>query len=521
MRLAPSVFVSGTADTTALSATFRAEGFETGRPSRVTFTVLDTIDGRLHVNGLRLVATEAESLTLSLSGPDIAVGNIAADSLPIRAADLPAGPWRESVAAASGERLLLVQATLVATRTVATLRSGSGNLRSLVTVDAKFHLAGRSKALASTVTVHRVAGKGKARRRAEALCTDAGLRAHADALGELLDEADVDLTGISRSPSGLDATTLAIDGFRAVLTDLLVAVEGYWRGAAHSSDPAFVYGLRVATRRSRSVLIEGKTVLPREALSMAAAGMGVLSACTGRARDLDVYLAGWDGYISNLPPESAAALAPVRETLEARRRRAYDDLAVGLASPAVKTFVRDWSKWLRKPVPGRSMTRSPDGHRQLTGFVIERIGQAHLTLLEHGRLITDDSPATQLHDLRRDAKRLRYLLESFGEVLPAKPTRRFVRRLKSLQDNLGAHQDAEVHATRMAELLVGPEATEFSPATLAAADELVRQLEQQCLSARAEFSSRFSEYDSPATQAALALIVTVPTPELKDPASIL
>ena len=187
----------------------------------------------------------------------------------------------------------------------------------------------------------------------------------------------------------------------------------------------------------------------------------------------------------------------------------------------MKTFVRDWSKWLRKPVPARSLTRSPDGHRLLAGFVIERIEQAHLTLVEHGRLITDDSPATQLHDLRRDAKRLRYLLESFGAVLPAKPTRRFVRRLKSLQDNLGVHQDAEVHATQMAELLAGPDAAEFSPETLAAADELVRKLEQQCLRARTEFSSRFSEYDSLATQAALALIVAVPTPELKDPASIL
>ena len=141
--------------------------------------------------------------------------------------------------------------------------------------------------------------------------------------------------------------------------------------------------------------------------------------------------------------------------------------------------------------------------------VAERIERAHLTLLENGRLITDQSPATQLHDLRRDAKRLRYLLECFAGVLPPKATKKFVRRLKSLQDNLGAHQDTEVHGAQLLALLQLPGADDLLDETTAAVGVLVQHLQQRSDAARREFSTRFAEYDSAATHAALMQILAV------------
>lgn len=54
-------------------------------------------------------------------------------------------------------------------------------------------------------------------------------------------------------------------------------------------------------------------------------------------------------------------------------------------------------------------------------------------------------PAEELHELRKDAKKLRYLLECFGSLYSPRPRKEFVQRLKALQDNLGEHQDTEVH----------------------------------------------------------------------------
>lgn len=511
MRLAPTTFAASPAATAELLSSLRDSGFETSDATRVTFTVLDTLDGRLHRNGLRLVATRSGELSLTLTDPAVSHGTVSADALPVRATDLPSGEMREVVVAVTGERLLLAQATVVAARVEASLRRSSGELLSLVTVDEKLHLAGRRKAVAGTATVHRVAGRGKSRRRVEALCLELDMEtALDDVLSTVLDKAGVDLNGVSRSPAAaLEEATTALDGFRAVLTHLFTAVEGNWKGAANSHDPSFVHGLRVAVRRSRSVLLEGKTVLPRDALATANAGLGFLGTSTGPARDLDVYLAEWEGYMSPLAPETITALRPVRELLETRREAAYNELAVGLRSAQMRTFMREWGRWLRKPVTPRSSTRRPDSERELAPFVVECIERAHLTLLENGRLITDDSPATQVHDLRRDAKRLRYLLECFGGLLPPKATKQFVRRLKSLQDNLGEHQDAEVHAHQLAALVQQPDAKRLAGETLAAADLLVQHLEQRCHTARTEFSSRFAEYDSVETQTALARILSV------------
>ena len=511
MRLAPTRFVSSADHAVELLHSLRGAGFQAAEATRVTFTVLDTIDGRLHRNGLRLVATGPGTWSLSLTDAAISRGTVMTDVLPLRASDLPEGALRDVVMAAVGERLLLAQATVVASRIEASRRRPSGVLQSLVTIDENLHLAGRRKAIASTVTVHRVPGRGKLRRRIEALCAEVGLEAlSGDVVTMVVEKAGVDLSGVPRSPAPVfDDSVTALAGFREVLTHLFRAVDGNLKAATDSRDPAFVHGLRVAARRSRSVLTEGKTVVPREALTTATAGLGLLGACTGPARDLDVYLDEWDGYVASFAEETVAALGPVKALLETRRRAAYDDLAIALRSSDMKRFVRDWGKWLRKPVTSRSLSHAPDSHRDLAEFVVERIERAHLTLLENGRLITDDSPAIQVHALRRDAKRLRYLLECFGALLPAKATKQFVRRLKSLQDNLGAHQDADVHATQLAALAQHPDAQHLSETTVAATAVLVRHLQQQCHAARTEFNARFAQYDSPDTHAALIGILVV------------
>ena len=514
MRSAPSVFVSHAGDAAELLSILREAGFSAGSSTRVTFTVLDTIDGRLHRKGMRLVATgtgSTSTMTLELSKVGAAHSSATTDRLPLRASELHSGELCEAIQAVTGERVLLAQTTIVATRTLPTQRDHAGELKALLTVDDRVHLAGRRKSLLSAATVHRVAGQGMFRRRAEALCVEAGfVAASDDVLAMAVRAAGIDLRGVLRSPAdAFDDETTAFDGLRSVLAQLTIEIGAFWQGAADGRDPAFVHGLRVAIRRSRSVLVEGRSVVPRGVFSWADHGLGILGACTGPARDLDVYLAEWPSYTSMLDEETVTALDPVKALLEVRRHVAYGELATAMQLPDTTEFVRDWGRWLHEPVSSRSGRRSSDGVRGLAEFIVERIERAHRTLLENGRQITDASPATQLHDLRRDAKRLRYLLECFSALLPRKATRDFVRRLKSLQDNLGAHQDAEVHAAQTVALVLHHDALEWPGATVAAAGVLAGRMEQQCNAARAEFGARFAEYDSPATQAALMRILIV------------
>ena len=71
-------------------------------------------------------------------------------------------------------------------------------------------------------------------------------------------------------------------------------------------------------------------------------------------------------------------------------------------------------------------------------------------MVKMGKAIDDDSPAEDLHELRKVGKELRYLLEFFVEPLPApRSTKPFIKTLKGLQDQLGRFQDHEVQANAL------------------------------------------------------------------------
>lgn len=120
--------------------------------------------------------------------------------------------------------------------------------------------------------------------------------------------------------------------------------------------------------------------------------------------------------------------------------------------------------------------------------------------MERGRAIEPSSPGEALHELRKDAKKLRYLLECFGSLFAPGARKAFVRRLKALQDNLGEHQDAEVHVAQLREISRHLQAAPGVGAdTLAAIDQLAQHMEIRREAARADFTDRFADYDTKTT----------------------
>ena len=76
-------------------------------------------------------------------------------------------------------------------------------------------------------------------------------------------------------------------------------------------------------------------------------------------------------------------------------------------------------------------------------------------MVKMGTAIDDDSPAEDLHELRKVGKELRYLLEFFASLYPAEVVKPFVKTLKGLQDQLGRFQDREVQADDAARARAG------------------------------------------------------------------
>ena len=290
----------------------------------------------------------------------------------------------------------------------------------------------------------------------------------------------------------------ALDGFRACSATW----PARWPPTGRHDHPdrsEFLHD-RVAVRRTRSVLGNGKKVLPPNILEPARAGFARLGTLTGPARDLDVYLIEWPSYTGPLGTSVVAALEPVRSLLAQRREHAYAALVDALESTEVAGLMTMWVTWLDGP--SLEDLRGVQADERLGRVVAKRIHRAQTELLTRGRMIGPESPAEQVHDLRKDAKRLRYLFECFGSLLADTPRKTFVRQLKALQDNLGEHQDAQVHVSELRAISHQLHEQGTRADTMLAIGQLAERLDQQRAAARAEFTERFEAYDTKETERA-------------------
>lgn len=206
-------------------------------------------------------------------------------------------------------------------------------------------------------------------------------------------------------------------------------------------------------------------------------------------------------YVSGLDTDAAGALDPVVAHIRRQRDDAHATLVQELGSARYREEMAAWRAWLdAPPQAAREAKRSSEA---LGPLVVRRLQRAQQRLVERGRTIGSDTSAEELHELRKDAKRLRYLVECFGGLLPVRSRKPFVQRLKALQDNLGEHQDTEVHAGYLRSLsreLDGVPGVTHD--TLLAMGRLVEVFEQRRQAARDEFAERFAAYDSkPTTEA--------------------
>src|SRR5262249_5604045 len=145
----------------------------------------------------------------------------------------------------------------------------------------------------------------------------------------------------------LDPDKPAADGFRLVLSNLLQTIHANWAGTIDDIDTEFLHELRVALRRSRSVLSQAKDVLPQQLIDDFSEELRWLAGLTGPTRDLDVYILGWDRYVSALAPESAAHLGQVLEHLREHRDAAHRELVEAMRSARTRNMLAAWADALR------------------------------------------------------------------------------------------------------------------------------------------------------------------------------
>jgi CHAD domain-containing protein len=444
-----------------------------------------------------------------LGGGHSVPASVDVDTRPRAADDLPAGPLRQRLADILEPRVLLPLITVTSQRTELTKRNGTGKVTTIVNVHEQ-PSAGGIALDDFVVELGELAGYARHAAAARTVLEAAGLEPAAGDLAELgAERTGVSLRGTALTVGiTLDPEQPAIEGFRAVLANLRDAIVLNWDGTVADVDPEFLHDLRVAVRRSRVVLANAGRVIPEVRRARARAELAWLGEVTGPARDLDVYQLEWPEYTADLDDSATAALAPLRTHLGELRAAAHAELAANLGSLRARVNLAAWNHWLDSPLADAELEdRSLE---PLLRTVRRRTRRAHRRLLEHGRAITPETPAEVVHELRKDAKKLRYLVECFGGLYERSARSAFVGRLKALQDTLGAHQDAEVHAAALRQLADDP-ARGWTSDTLLAIGQLVERLEHVRLRSRRDLAERFADFDRKETTKALKALLAGPS----------
>jgi CHAD domain-containing protein len=280
----------------------------------------------------------------------------------------------------------------------------------------------------------------------------------------------------------------------AVLGELANMVDANLPGALADVDTEFLHDLRVAVRRSRSVLREMKGAFAPEPLARQREALKWIQAITGPTRDLDVQLLDWDGLVAGIPDDRRAALAPVHTLLVRHRAAALRALKRDLRGARFRRSWADYRAFLSAP-HGPTKAR-PDARRPVADTAGKRIRKVYGKMVDLGSAIEEDSPAEQLHELRKRGKELRYLLEFFGGLWPKDVVKPMVSTLKGLQDVLGGHQDAEVQADQLRALADELAGEPGGPEALLVLGVLVDNLGGQQRSARGQFAERFAAFSA-------------------------
>lgn len=214
---------------------------------------------------------------------------------------------------------------------------------------------------------------------------------------------------------------------------------------------------RVALRRLRSALSLFRPLLADTEYERMRRRLRVLAGVLGDARNLDVFLE------RAAEPEGPANHPELPlEDLRVRRAEAYDKVVEMLGSRRVRRLMIDLLAWVedgrwREPADKKARARLAEPAEFLAARLLEK---RRRRVRKQGRDLTGLDPDAR-HQVRIEAKKLRYASEFFVGMVPSKKDRRrhrdFVASLQALQGSLGDLNDLQTGREIAAALARSPE----------------------------------------------------------------
>ncbi len=287
---------------------------------------------------------------------------------------------------------------------------------------------------------------------------------------------------------------------RILLLSTLEVIRANERWISKNIDTEFLHDYRVAIRRTRSILAQLKGIFPPEDLSRYKLAFREFGKRTNTLRDQDVYLLQAERFRDLLPVTMRDSLDPFFTNLRNSHKKELRAFSRYLGSEKYKLKMQEWESFLQGDLSS-DHDLTPDARRQTSDIAVSTIKKAWKRVIRHGRDISRIATDTELHSLRLDCKKLRYLLEFYTSIFPAKMLVTVVRQLKTLQDNLGTFVDLSVQQNYLNDYLSNLECTPENVSFAASLGGLVTALYHEREKVRMNFHEAFHTFDRPETEA--------------------
>ncbi len=478
-----------------------AFSISSGEASTVKETYYDTFDSALYKSGWFLTK-QAKRFHLREKGRDaVSTGAVPQTGATyLTWADFPDGRLRDVLREAGEIRAILPLVTITRhTRSWALLDSEEKTVARLRLVESVSD-DDSAPARAAILEAEPIRGYGAEFEKLTKILSGLGLEpGEDDILSASLKARGATIgTYSSKVSVSLDPDMPSGKAIRKILKTLLETMKRNEDGMLRDIDTEFLHDFRVSVRRSRSALTLTKDIYTEEERERWKDALRTLGKMTNRLRDLDIYLLGKEKYAAMVPPSLSPGLDSLFALIAHEREKAFREFKAFVESDEYRRILISWEVFLDSP---ESSGTGENAVKPVIKLARKRIRKRYKNALALGGAITDDSPDTDLHTLRIECKKLRYYLEFFESLFPGDETKRAIKQLKSLQDNLGDFNDLHVQQGSIQDFLsLVPAGSADERGIVEAAGGLISCLYSRQEERRAEFASRFAEFSGQETK---------------------
>jgi CHAD domain-containing protein len=216
----------------------------------------------------------------------------------------------------------------------------------------------------------------------------------------------------------------------------LARLRAHEAGARSGEDHEELHDLRVALRRLRTIARVFEDVLPPQFAALQAE-MRWLDDVLGAVRDLDVQL-------ELLGDGDRSAWSDIVRQLQRQRDEARQVLVQALSGQRYQHLTSEIERLTKACTETAS---APDIH----DIAAPALRSVYRRYHRKAKRLSGSATSEDLHDVRRRARRLRYMAEFLRDIY-GPPARHLVRSVEAAQDVLGNYQDCVTSIHKLCEM---------------------------------------------------------------------